>query len=240
MLVIVLEIGRDLLPQLFKGRDLGSILFPVLIVMGVDDCVHTVVHAVIYDFLDSCQIVVTDCAVERSHIRLAALAGHIPPGDRDADGIEASLLDFFDHVLGSNHIAPCSLDLAGGQRAVPGVCGIQSVAQIPAQTHIIHQFYCGLFCRRGGGHAGRQCRGHRQTDGCRGHGAEQFLHKLHAIVLLHFLCAASSPPYAPATASPYPPYSTTFCASCQEIFANHMGGFSTNRQNAQIMFRGIV
>ncbi|ERJ86703.1 hypothetical protein RUMCAL_03472 [Ruminococcus callidus ATCC 27760] len=36
--------------------------------------------------------------------------------------------------------------------------------------------------------------------------------------------------------SPYPPYSITFCASCQEIFPIHPLPFPRNQQDAQISF----
>ena len=163
----------------------------------VYDCIHIVVDAVVYHFLDSCQVRIAYRAVKAVHICCAGLSGHIPPGDRDTDGVKASLLDFFDHVLCGNHIAPGGLDLAGCQRAVPGVGGIQGVAQVPAQTHILDQFHSGLVCCGCNRSTQRQCGGHGQPDCCSRHGAEQFLHKLHVIELLRFSCGAADSPLLP-------------------------------------------
>ena len=186
MLVIAFKVGRDLLPQLFKCCDLGGILFPVLIVVSVDDRIHTVIHAVVYNFLNSCQILICNRTVKRIHLCGAGSTSHIPPGDRDPDGVEASLLDFLDHVFGRCNVAPSSFKVCRRGIAGPSVGRIQSVAQIPAQTHVLHHLYRSLVCRRCNRGSHRQCSGHGQPD-CRSrHGAEQFLHKLHVIELLIF------------------------------------------------------
>ena len=186
MLVIAFKVGRNTCPQLFKNRDLGGILFPVLVVVGVDDNVHAVAYAIIYNFLNSCQILICNSTVKRIHICDAGSAGHIPPGNRDPDGVEASLLDFLDHVFGRCNVAPSSFNICRREIAGPSVGAVKCVAQIPAQPHVFYYLYRSLVCRRCNRGSHRQCSGHGQPD-CRSrHGAEQFLHKLHVIELLIF------------------------------------------------------
>ena len=225
MLVIVLEVGCNLSPQLFKGTDLGGILFPVFIVVGVDYGIHAIVYAVVYYFLDSCQICVSDRAVKGCHICRAGSTSHIPPGDRNTNGIEAGLLDFLDHAFGCDNIAPGSFNVCRGRIAGPGIGAVQRITQVPAQAHIFDLLNRGHACRICHRDAGRQCSGHRRTD-CRScHCAQQLLHKLHGY---------RTPSYQ------YYHYSTISCASCQEILPNHPMIFSVKRQNAQIMFSEIV
>ncbi len=176
LLVIVLEVGCDLLPQVGELALCGSIE-PACLVVGVDDAVQAVIQTVIHNGLNPGKICV--------HVHLALHC--LVPGHRDPDGLEASLLDLLDHGLGGKGIAPGSFDLLRREGTrVPGVGGAEGITQVPAKTHVLHHIDGGGVCSRHVDKAACKCACQRHAQSGSGHSAEQLFCQLHVILLPFF------------------------------------------------------
>ena len=151
MLVVVLETGGNLGPEIFKLLlvllIVGFIsLDPVLhilivctcIMVNIQDAVHTVINHVINDFLYS---------VHPGFIHGSVFLHVLEPGNWDADRIKTVLLQEIYHRFGGRNLSPCFLEISNriAVHVHPHGYHICAVAEIGTDAHVLHSIYCAFF-----------------------------------------------------------------------------------------------
>ena len=148
VLVVVLETGGNLSPEIFKLLlallIVGFIsLDPVLhilivctcIMVNIQDAVHTVINHVINDFLYS---------VHPGFIHGSVFLHVLEPGNWDADRIKTVLLQKIYHRFGGRNLSPCFLEISNriAVHVHPHGYHICAVAEIGTDAHVLHSIYC--------------------------------------------------------------------------------------------------
>ena len=129
MLVVVCKIGCHLRPngvQFFGNFQISRVEVLAVdprLVMRVDDDEQAVVVAVIDDFLDAREIIGIDCV-------LAVVRDESGPGDRQADGVEARVVNRVDERLRHGDVAPLGFTRFHGSAAC-----VECVADVEAELH---------------------------------------------------------------------------------------------------------
>ena len=155
MMVVVLETGGNLGPEIFKLLlvllIVGFIsLDPVLhilivctcIMMNIQDAVHTVINHVINDFLYS---------VHPGFIHGSVCLHVLEPGNWDADRIKTVLLQKIYHRFGGRNLSPCFLEISNrvAVHVHPHGNYICAVAEVGTDAHVlycIHSTFLYIVC----------------------------------------------------------------------------------------------
>ena len=148
MMVVVLETGGNLGPEIFKLLlvllIVGFIsLDPVLhilivctcIMVNIQDAVHTVINHVINDFLYS---------VHPGFIHGSVFLHVLEPGNWNADRIKTVLLQKIYHRFGGRNLSPCFLEISNriAVHVHPHGNYICAVAEVGTDAHVLHSIYC--------------------------------------------------------------------------------------------------
>ena len=148
MMVVVLETGGNLGPEIFKLLlvllIVGFIsLDPVLhilivctcIMVNIQDAVHSVINDVINDFLYS---------VHPGFIHRSVSLHVLEPGNWDADRIKTVLLQEIYHRFGRWLLSPSFLEISNriAVHVHPHGYNICAVAEIGTDAHVLHSIYC--------------------------------------------------------------------------------------------------
>ena len=148
MMVVVLETGGNLGPEIFKLLVVLLIvgfisLDPVLhilivctcIMVNIQDAVHTVINHVINDFLYS---------VHPGFIHGSVFLHVLEPGNWDADRIKTVLLQEIYHRFGGRNLSPCFLEISNriAVHVHPHGNYICAVAEVGTDAHVLHSIYC--------------------------------------------------------------------------------------------------
>ena len=151
MLVVVLETGGNLGPEIFKLLlvllVVGFIsLDPMLhiltvstsIMVNIQDAVHSVINDVIHDFLYS---------VHPGFIHGSVSLHVLEPGNRDADRIETVLLQEIYHRFGGRNLSPSLLEISNRVAAHVHPHGnrICTVAEVGTDAHVLHCIHSAFF-----------------------------------------------------------------------------------------------
>ena len=104
--------------------------------VNVQDNVHIVINAVVYNFFYSCKPLRVDSEVVAGRV--------VAPRYRYSDRVEALLLYSVYHCFSCFRVAPRCFAV----QAVSSSCCIKSVAEIPACTHLGCDLFCCFACYR--------------------------------------------------------------------------------------------
>ena len=138
MLVIVCKIRRHLRPNGVQFcADILVIRVEILIVdprlmVHVNDDEKAVVVAIIDDFLNAGEVLGVDCV-------LPVIRDKSEPGDRNADGVEAGVVNRVDERLRHGDVAPL-----GFARLHVAAARVKGVSDVEAELHHPDDFLCRL------------------------------------------------------------------------------------------------